>query len=140
DDPEAVLERVGLEDAVDDNASDFSRGMEQRLALAMALVGEPELLILDEPFSGLDPHGVRRVRQIVHKENERGATVFFSSHVLGQVELVCDRVGILHEGKLIAEGTVGALRDRTELPGDASIEDVFVELTDTNIVGGGESK
>ncbi|THE63853.1 ABC transporter ATP-binding protein [Salinadaptatus halalkaliphilus] len=110
DDPEALLERVGLADAVDDDAGSYSRGMRQRLALAMALVGEPELLILDEPFSGLDPHGVRTIRDVAHAENDRGATVFFSSHVLGQVELVCDRIGILHEGRLVAEGTLEELR------------------------------
>ncbi len=140
DDPETLLERVGLGDAVDDDAGDFSSGMEQRLALAMALVGEPDLLVLDEPFSGLDPHGVRRVRDIVHEENERGATVFFSSHVLGQVELVCDRIGVLHEGRLVAEGTLDELRDRATLPDDATIEDVFVELTDARIDDGGESR
>ncbi|MEY7851250.1 ABC transporter ATP-binding protein [Natrarchaeobius sp. A-rgal3] len=110
DHPEQLLERVGLAEAIDDDAGGYSRGMRQRLALAMALVGEPDLLILDEPFSGLDPHGVRTVREIAHEENERGATVFFSSHVLGQVELVCDRMGILHEGELVAEGTLEELR------------------------------
>ncbi|MUV57771.1 ABC transporter ATP-binding protein [Halogeometricum sp. CBA1124] len=140
DDPEALLERVGLGDAVDDDAGDFSSGMEQRLALAMALVGEPELLVLDEPFSGLDPHGVRRVREIVHEENERGATVFFSSHVLGQVELVCDRIGVLHEGQLVAEGTLAELRDRAAVPDGATIEDVFVELTDARVEDGGERR
>ncbi|MFP8952036.1 ABC transporter ATP-binding protein [Natrialbaceae archaeon A-arb3/5] len=110
DDPEALLERVGLADAVDDDAGSYSRGMRQRLALAMALVGEPDLLILDEPFSGLDPHGVRTIRDVAHTENDRGATVFFSSHVLGQVELVCDRIGILHEGRLVAEGTLEELQ------------------------------
>ncbi|MEY7848308.1 ATP-binding cassette domain-containing protein [Natrarchaeobius sp. A-rgal3] len=112
DDPATLLERVGLADAGDQRASDYSRGMQQRLALAMALVGEPDLLILDEPFSGLDPHGARRIREIVYEENERGATVFFSSHVLGQVEFVCDRIGILDEGRLLAEGTIDGLRER----------------------------
>lgn len=140
DDPQVLLERVGLGDAVDDDAGDFSSGMKQRLALAMALVGEPELLVLDEPFSGLDPHGVRRVRDIVHEETERGATVFFSSHVLGQVELVCDRIGVLHEGRLVAEGTLNELRDRAELPGDTTMEDVFIELTDARVDDRGESR
>lgn len=137
DDPESFLERVGLGDVVDDDAGDFSSGMEQRLALAMALVGEPELLVLDEPFSGLDPHGVRLVRDIVNEETERGATVFFSSHVLGQVELVCDRIGVLHKGQLVAEGSLDELREQAELPDDATIEDVFVELTDARVGEGG---
>ncbi|ELZ88987.1 ABC transporter ATP-binding protein [Haloferax elongans ATCC BAA-1513] len=140
DDPEALLDRVGLADAIDDDAGEFSKGMEQRLALAMALVGDPDLLVLDEPFTGLDPHGVRRVREIVHEENERGATVFFSSHVLGQVELVCDRVGVLHQGRLVADGTVDELRAAAGTDDDAVIEDVFVELTDARIDAGGESQ
>lgn len=140
DDPETLLERVGLGDAVDDDAGDFSGGMEQRLALAMALVGDPELLVLDEPFSGLDPHGVRRVREIIYEQNGRGATVFFASHVLGQVELVCDRIGILHDGQLVAEGTLDELRSRTSSPVDATVEDVFVELTDARVDDGGERR
>ncbi|ELZ89886.1 ABC transporter ATP-binding protein [Haloferax volcanii] len=140
DDPENLLERVGLGDAVDDEVGDFSSGMEQRLALAMALVGDPDLLILDEPFSGVDPHGVRRVREIVREENERGATVFFSSHVLGQVEVVCDRIGVLHGGQLVAEGTLDDLRARTASPNDATMEDVFVELTDARADDGGDRR
>jgi ABC-2 type transport system ATP-binding protein len=129
DDPEPLLSRVGLSDATDQQAATFSQGMEQRLALAMALVGTPDLLVLDEPFTGLDPHGVRTVREIVHEENDRGAAVFFSSHVLGQVELVCDRVGIVHEGRLVASGTLDELRRQTESEADASVESVFVSLT-----------
>ncbi|MGQ3331300.1 ABC transporter ATP-binding protein [Halorubrum sp. FL23] len=111
--PTDLLSRVGLADAATQQAGNYSRGMQQRLALAMALVGEPDLLILDEPFTGLDPHGARAIRELVEEENERGATVFFSSHVLGQVELVCDRVGILNEGQLIAEGNIDDLRLET---------------------------
>ena len=111
DDPDAVLERVGLADAADRKAGGYSKGMTQRLALGMALVGEPDLLILDEPSSGLDPAGAREMREIVLAEADRGATVFFSSHVLGQVEAVCDRVGIMREGRMVATDTVEGLRD-----------------------------
>ena len=111
DDPVAILERVGLEDAIDRKAGDFSKGMKQRLTLGMALVGDPDLLILDEPSTGLDPSGVQDVRQIVNEESDRGTTVFFSSHILSQVEAVCDRVGILREGELVAVDTVDGLRD-----------------------------
>lgn len=110
DDPEAVLARVGLGDATDQRAGGYSKGMHQRLGLAMAIAGEPDLLILDEPFSGLDPHGVRLVRDVVATERDRGATVFFSSHVLDQVERVCDRVGLIANGELIHEGTAAELR------------------------------
>ncbi|OLZ42366.1 copper ABC transporter ATP-binding protein [Natrinema saccharevitans] len=112
DDPDELIERVGLSpDAAAKKAGGYSKGMAQRLTFATALVGEPDLLILDEPSTGLDPNGARRMREIIREENDRGATVFFSSHVLGQVEAVCDRVGILRDGHLIAEDTVEGLRD-----------------------------
>jgi ABC-2 type transport system ATP-binding protein len=85
--------------------------MSQRLALAMALVGEPDLLVLDEPTTGLDPNGAAEMRTILREEADRGATVFFSSHVLEQVEAVCDRVGILQNGRLVATDTIAGLRD-----------------------------
>ncbi|WP_247000518.1 ABC transporter ATP-binding protein [Halosolutus gelatinilyticus] len=110
DDPDALLERVGMTDAADRKTGGFSTGMRQRVALAMALVGEPELLILDEPSSGLDPNGAREMREIIREENERGATVFFSSHIMEQVEAICDRVGIMRSGRLVAEDTIGALK------------------------------
>ena len=110
-DPDALLDRVGIADAADRKAGGYSKGMQQRLALAMALVGDPDLLVLDEPSSGLDPAGAKEMRDIVRSENERGATVFFSSHVLGQVEAVCDRVGIMRGGELVAEDSVAGLRE-----------------------------
>lgn len=110
DDPDQLLERVGLEDAADRKAGGYSKGMAQRLMLAMALVGEPDLLILDEPSTGLDPNGAREMRDIVRQERDRGATVFFSSHSLEQVEAVCDRVGILRDGEMVAVDTVEGLR------------------------------
>ncbi len=111
DDPEAVAERVGIDHAMDRSATGYSKGMAQRLMLGMALVGQPDLLILDEPSTGLDPNGARRMREIVRAENDRGATVFFSSHILEQVEAVCDRVGILRAGELVAEDTIDGLRE-----------------------------
>jgi ABC-2 type transport system ATP-binding protein len=111
DDPYPILERVGLQDAAGRKAGGFSTGMRQRLALAMALVGDPELLILDEPSSGLDPNGARELREIVQTEADDGTTVFFSSHILGQVESVCDRVGIIREGELVAVDTIEGLRE-----------------------------
>ena len=110
DDPDAILERVGIPEAADRKAGGYSKGMKQRLVLGMALVGEPDLLVLDEPTTGLDPKGAREVREIVREERDRGATVFFSSHVLGQVEAVCDRVAILQDGELVAVDTIEGLR------------------------------
>jgi ABC-2 type transport system ATP-binding protein len=113
DDPDAILERVGLDGDGDRKAGGYSKGMAQRLVLGMALVGDPDLLVLDEPSTGLDPQGARQMRDIVREEAERGATVFFSSHILGQVEAVCDRVGILRDGQLVAEDSIEGLRDTT---------------------------
>jgi ABC-2 type transport system ATP-binding protein len=110
DNPRALLDRVSLTDAIDRRVGGFSKGMAQRLLLAMALVGEPDLIILDEPSTGLDPNGAREMREIVREENERGATVFFSSHILAQVEAVCDRVGILANGELIAQDSLKELQ------------------------------
>lgn len=111
DDPDAILDRVGLSAADAARAvGDYSKGMQQRLALGMAVVGDPDLLILDEPSSGLDPHGIRQMRTLVREEADDGTTVFFSSHILGQVEAVCDRVGILAEGELVAVDSVETLR------------------------------
>jgi ABC-2 type transport system ATP-binding protein len=123
DDPATLAERVGIADALDRKAGGYSKGMAQRLTLGMALVGEPDLLILDEPSTGLDPNGAREMRDIVEAERSRGATVFFSSHVLGQVEAVCDRVGILRDGELVAEDTVEGLRDAA---GDGTTLDIEV--------------
>jgi ABC-2 type transport system ATP-binding protein len=111
DEPAALLERVGLEDAADRKAGGYSKGMKQRLGLATALVGDADLLVLDEPSTGLDPNAAREMREIIREENDRGATVFFSSHILEQVDAVCDRVGILRDGELVAEDTVDRLRD-----------------------------
>jgi ABC-2 type transport system ATP-binding protein len=126
--PMQLLERVGLEDAADRKAGGFSKGMQQRLAFAIALIGEPDLLILDEPSSGLDPNGAREMRDIIREENERGATVFFSSHILEQVEAVCDRVGILREGKLVAEDSIEELRATVE--SGTTLEITVDEATD----------
>ncbi|QCC51569.1 ABC transporter ATP-binding protein [Halapricum salinum] len=111
DDPLALLERVGIADAADRRAGGYSKGMRQRLVLAMALVGAPEILILDEPSTGLDPNGAREMRQLIRAENERGATVFFSSHILEQVEAICDRVAILNKGRIVTVDTIEGLRD-----------------------------
>ncbi len=111
DDPDVLLDRVGLDpDDARRAAKEYSTGMVQRMSLAVALVGEPELLIFDEPSTGLDPDGVALLRRIIREECDRGATVFFSSHILAEVEKVCDRVGILSEGELVAVDAIDELR------------------------------
>ncbi|WP_222915248.1 ABC transporter ATP-binding protein [Natrinema sp. SYSU A 869] len=120
DDPDEILERVGLSaEDVDRPAGDYSKGMRQRLATGMALVGDPDLLIMDEPSTGLDPHGIREMQDLVRSESERGTTVFFSSHILEHVEAVCDRVGVLNEGELVAIDTIEGLRE--EIGGGATM-------------------
>jgi ABC-2 type transport system ATP-binding protein len=104
-----LLERTELIDFRHLRARDFSRGMQQKLGLARALLHGPELLILDEPVSGLDPHGIRQVREILAEENARGVTIIVSSHILSEVERTADRVGVLAGGRLVAEGAVASL-------------------------------
>ncbi len=113
DDPMAMLERVGIADAADRKAGGYSKGMKQRLVMGIALLGEPELLILDEPSTGLDPNGAKEMRDIIKAENDRGTTIFFSSHVMEQVEAVCDRVAIINRGQLVAVDSVQGLRATT---------------------------
>ncbi len=124
DDPVEMLERVGIADAADRPAGDYSKGRKQRLTLGMALVDDPDLLILDEPSTGLDPAGVREVRSIVREESAEGTTVLISSSILSQVEAVCDRVGILRDGELVAVDTVEDLREA------ASLEELFMAYTE----------
>lgn len=109
--PEPILARVGLANEGEKRVSAYSRGMTQRLALGMALVGSPSILILDEPSYGIDPNGVGEIKKIIREEADRGATVFFSSHILEHVESVCDRVGIIDQGRLITVNTVPELRN-----------------------------
>ncbi len=104
-----ALERVGLAGAARRRAGGFSTGMRQRLALATALIGRPELVILDEPTNGLDPNGVVDVRELIAGLAKDGTTVFLSSHVLPEVEQLCDRVAILREGRIVAEGPTADL-------------------------------
>lgn len=104
-----VLKLVELEHARKRLIKTYSKGMQQRAGLAQALINNPDLLILDEPTSGLDPLGRMKVRDIIQRLKNEGKTVFFSSHELGEVETVCDRVAILHEGELKVEGRVAAL-------------------------------
>jgi ABC-2 type transport system ATP-binding protein len=100
----AVLQEVDLRDAADRRIATYSRGMRQRICLAQALIHDPDLLILDEPTGGLDPVGRLLIRRIISDWRRRGKTVFFSSHELSEVELVCDRVCILARGRVVAQG------------------------------------
>lgn len=104
-----MLQWVGLEEAAGRRVGGYSKGMLQRLGLAQALVQHPRLLVLDEPTAGVDPIGSRAIRDIILKLKQQGMTVFLCSHLLEQVQEVCDRVGILYQGNLIAEGSMEEL-------------------------------
>jgi ABC-2 type transport system ATP-binding protein len=108
---EEVLGLVGLGQAADLTVRKFSKGMVQRLGLAQAILHDPPLLILDEPMSGLDPIGRTEVRDLIIDLGRRGKTIFFSTHILGDVESICDRAGMLLHGRLVRQGTLGELLD-----------------------------
>lgn len=109
---DAALKRVGLGGREKDLVKEYSLGMKQRLGLAAALLKDPELLILDEPAHGLDPAGINEVRLLLRSLGEEGRTVFLSSHLLGEVQAICDRVAILSKGKCVAEGPVAEVIER----------------------------
>ncbi|MEU4392380.1 ABC transporter ATP-binding protein [Kribbella sp. NPDC023855] len=110
-----VLELVDLADRAKDRFSTYSLGMKQRLGVAAALLKDPELVILDEPTNGLDPAGMRDMRRLIRELGADGRTVLLSSHLLGEVQQICDRVGIISQGRMVAEHTVDELRTEQEL-------------------------
>jgi ABC-2 type transport system ATP-binding protein len=108
----SVLDDVGLADRANDRAMELSKGLQQKLSLARALVHDPPVLILDEPASGLDPHATREFREMLVRERERGRSILLSSHVLSEIERTADRVGIMRGGRLVAEGpTMSVIRE-----------------------------
>jgi ABC-2 type transport system ATP-binding protein len=130
----AVLDRVGLADAGERRAATFSKGMTQRLGLAQALLHDPELLILDEPASGLDPEGRRLVLEILREEKERGRTVFLSSHILSDVERTCDEVIMIRHGEKVFSENLSAFAGKSPqweieaLGWDAAMKDHLGDL------------
>ncbi|CAD5245210.1 ABC transporter ATP-binding protein [Thermococcus camini] len=105
-----LLDLVGLKEARNRKVGKFSKGMRQRLLLAQALINDPELLILDEPMSGLDPKGIAEFKDIIREQRKAGKTVFFSSHILAHVEEVCDTVGVIVKGKLRLEDSIDDIK------------------------------
>ena len=138
DEIKTALDTVGLTDRARDRVGTFSKGMQQRLGLAVALLGEPELVFLDEPTSALDPVGRHDVREIIRGLASRGTAVFLNSHLLSEVEQVCDRVAVVDHGRVIASGTMDQLLSGTTVrvrasglePGDKAKLVRFGELDD----------
>src|SRR5215468_630112 len=123
-----LLKLVELEHARKRPIKTYSKGMQQRVGLAQALINDPDLLILDEPTSGLDPLGRMKVREIIQRLKNDGKTVFFSSHELGEVETVCDRVAIINQGQLKVEGRVADLVEQHQ----ANLEKIFLNIIGYN--------
>lgn len=124
-----LIKLLEMEHARKRQIKTYSKGMQQRAGLAQALINDPDLLILDEPTSGLDPLGRMQVRSIIQRLKERGKTVFFSSHELGEVESVCDRVAIMHQGELKAEGRV-----RDLVGANQNLEQAFLSIIAPGVV------
>jgi len=122
-----LIEVFELDSFVDDLTESYSHGMKQRTVFAAALLHQPEVLIVDEPMVGLDPKSQRLVKNLMRQEVARGGTVFMSTHLLGDVEELATRIGIVHRGRLIGCGTLDTLRKQAAH--DGSLEDVFLRLT-----------
>jgi ABC-2 type transport system ATP-binding protein len=128
-----LLALMSLEERSDSLVTDFSHGMKKKLSLAVALLGAPKLLFLDEPFEGIDVVASRQIRELLRSYVQRGGTIFLTSHILEIVERLSDHIGIIHDGKLVAQGSVEQLRHGNEH--GASLEEIFL-----NVVGADSSK
>ncbi|HSB88884.1 MAG TPA: ABC transporter ATP-binding protein [Anaerolineales bacterium] len=122
-----LLRLFDLTSAADDTIDSYSHGMRQKTSLAAALVHDPKVLVLDEPTVGLDPKSARLIKDILRQMADRGAALFLSTHILEIAERMCDRIGIIHQGRLIAAGTMAELRAAGS--GESRLEDIFLSLT-----------
>lgn len=118
-----LLERMSLTEAADRRVGGFSKGMKQRLGMANALVHDPEVLIFDEPMSGLDPVGRHQIKGLIAELKQAGKTIFFSSHILSDIEALCDRIGVIHKGVMLYSGELGDFLRTGE-----SLEERFVRV------------
>ena len=117
-----LLDRVQLLSRRDDLVGAYSRGMRQKLSIVRALLHNPQLLILDEPVSALDPYGIKEVRDLIIEEQSRGRTFFISSHILSEIEKTCNRVGIIHKGVLLAEDEMESLKSKVQEERELTVE------------------
>ena len=121
---ETYADLFGLKDALNNYIASYSHGMKQKLALISAFIHEPKILVLDEPFVGLDPKASFLVKQVMKEFCEKGGIIFFSTHILEVAQKLCNKIAIIKNGKLVTTGLM------EEVIGDASLEDVFMELTE----------
>lgn len=126
---DALLAIFKLSDRADELIEAYSHGMKQRLIFCAALLHAPPILVVDEPMVGLDPRGIKMVRELFRQLSREGTTVFMSTHTLKLAEDVCDRIGIIHRGALVATGTIAALKEAAQV-GDADLESAFLALTE----------
>jgi ABC-2 type transport system ATP-binding protein len=125
---EELLRVLDLTAAADDTVDSYSHGMQQKASLASALMHDPRVLVLDEPTVGLDPKSARLIKDLLRQMADRGAAVFLSTHILEIAERMCDRIGIINKGQLVAVGTMTELRSLGKA-GEVSLEDIFLALT-----------
>ena len=124
-----LLRMFDLTEAADDTIDSYSHGMQQKTALSVALFHDPAVLILDEPTVGLDPKSARLIKDILRQIADRGAAVMLSTHILEIAERMCDRIGIIDKGQLVAVGTMDELRAQGQTSVGTSLEDIFLSLT-----------
>jgi ABC-2 type transport system ATP-binding protein len=124
-----LMEVLEILDRIDDPISGFSKGMRQKVVLALALLSDPEVLVLDEPLSGLDAETTQLVKALLQELTQRGRAILYCSHLLDVVEKVADEIVILNEGIKVAEGTLGELQESDEVTGHPSLESIFRNLT-----------
>lgn len=122
-----LITDIGLGEDINKKVGQFSKGMKQRLGMARAMLGNPSLMILDEPAGGLDPHGVKLIRDKIKKLNEKGVTFFISSHILSEIQSICSQVGIIKKGVLVAQDSVSALSEKSKIK-----PKIFIEVKNIN--------
>jgi ABC-2 type transport system ATP-binding protein len=125
---EKTLKQFSLDRWADELIESYSHGMKQRLIISAALLHDPKVIVVDEPMVGLDPAGIRMVKSLFRSLAQKGTTLFMSTHTLGVAEDVCDRIGIIHKGLLIATGTIEELMSRAQVQ-EGDLEEVFMILT-----------
>jgi ABC-2 type transport system ATP-binding protein len=128
-----ILKQFALDHWADELIESYSHGMKQRLIISAALLHDPKVIIVDEPMVGLDPAGIRMIKAVFRDLAKRGITIFMSTHTLAVAEDVCDRIGIIHRGTLIAMGAIGDLRQRAQVR-EGDLEEVFMILTEGETV------